>query len=1110
MLTCPSCGQENPDGFRLCGMCGASLAPETTQPREERKVVTVLFADLVGFTARAEQLDPEDVQALLSPYHARLRSELERHGGTVEKFIGDAVMALFGAPVVHEDDPERGVRAAIAIRDWIREEEEQLQVRISVNTGEALVRLGAATAEGEGMASGDVVNTAARLQSAAPVNGILVGETTHRATRHAIEYRVAEPVEAKGKAKPVNVWEALQPRARFGVDLLREVKTPLIGRERDLGVLKDALDRARQQRSPQLVTLVGEPGIGKSRLVFELMQVVEAEPELIRWRQGRSLPYGEGVSFWALAEMVKAEAAILETDSPPQVAEKLHAAVEAAMSDEREAQWVESHLRTLVGAGDEAELGPERRKEAFAAWRRFLEALAHKRPLVLVFEDLHSADDSLLDFVDHLVEWASGVPILVLATARPELLERRSGWGGGKPNAATVTVTPLSDEETHRLIAALLEQPLLTAEMQSDLLARAGGNPLYAEQYVRMLAEYESAEQIPLPETVQGIIAARLDLLSADEKRLIQNASVVGKVFWSGAAAAIDGDDALEIEEQLHTLERKQFVQRAQGSSVAAETEYGFRHLLVRDVAYGQIPRAARAAKHRAAAAWIEALPRPDDHAETLAYHYGEALELARALGEETEELVTRARAALGTAGDRAYALGSVNVAREFYRSAMELWPAGSADWAKLVVRYRRPSLFQTLEPKDLVRARDVLVDAGDLEYAAEAELYLSWDAWNEGRGNEMSAHHTRVIALADQLQPSHTKAYLLANLAIQLTLTSKLDEALRTAGRSLEIAERLDLDDIRAHALNTIGMARAIGGDRGGLEQLRQSLALSLEQNHAENVVRGYKNLGSMLFDFGELGGIAEHYSEAEAAAERFGDTFNVRWFAVERALLHYREGRWDDCLETANVFIAEVESGSSHYMEPSVRGLRGQILLARGDATAALADTTKAVDFGRRSGEAQVLLPSLAVHSCVLFAVGRTEEAGEIADELLLALGAEVPTSWACDVAPVLAALGRGAEFLAKFGQLEDGTPWEAAAQAVLAGEFERAIELYAAMGARPHEAEARLLAAREAPEGDDAAREHAERALAFYRSVRADRHIREAERLLGGWAETRTGSA
>jgi class 3 adenylate cyclase/tetratricopeptide (TPR) repeat protein len=1106
MLTCPECGQENPSGFRHCGMCGALLVAEPVAPREERKVVSVLFADLVGFTARAEQLDPEDVRALLAPYHARLRAELERHGGTVEKFIGDAVMALFGAPVVHEDDPERAVRAAIAIRDWVRGEED-LQVRIAVNTGEALIRIGAATAEGEGMASGDVVNTAARLQSAAPVNGILVGETTHRATSHAIEYRQADSVEAKGKSEPIPVWEAVQPRARFGVDLLREVKTKLIGRERDLRALEDALGRARQQRAVQLATLVGEPGIGKSRLVFELMQMVEADPELIRWRQGRSLPYGGGASFWALAEMVKAEAAILETDSPAEVSDKLHVAVAAAMPEE-EAAWVEGHLRTLVGAGDDAEPGPERRKEAFAAWRRFLEALAAERPLVLVFEDLHWADDSMLDFVDHLVDWASGVPILVLATARPELLERRPGWGGGKPNVTTLAVAPLTDEETQRLIAALLERPLLPAQTQSALLARAGGNPLYAEQYVRMLAEHGSAEELPLPETVQGIIAARLDLLSADEKRLIQDASVVGKVFWGGAAAAIEGADPDSTEDLLHALERKEFVQRAQGASVAGQTEYAFRHLLVRDVAYGQIPRALRAAKHQAAAAWIESLPRSDDHAETLAHHYSQALELARAAGQDTDELIARARVALQDAGDRAYSLGSITAATELYEDARALWPEDSPEWARLVVRFRRPTQFYRFEHDELIRARDALVAHGDLEGAAEAETYLGWNAWNEGRGKEASRHLDKVVELLDQLPASHTKAYLLANLAIQRMLTNQLEASLATAEASLEIADQLDLADIRAHALNTIGTVSVLGRDRGGIEQLEQSLAVSLEQNHAENIIRGYKNLASMLFELGELDRLADLYVAAVAAAERFGDTYNLRWFRVEQASVGYHEGRWDEALQRVDEFLAEVEAGSPHYIETAARMVRGQIRVARGDFADALADTSRAAEFGRNSGQPQALLPALAVHARALAAAGKLGEADEVLVELL-ATGFEGVTSWLSDVAPVVTALGREAEFLARFGQSEHPTRWEEAGGATLAGDLARAIEIYAAMGARPQEAEARLLAARKAPEGDAAAREHAQRARDFFRSVGAEPLVRQTEELLGiPAAETGTG--
>src|SRR5204863_6477932 len=303
MVTCATCGRENPPNARFCNSCGSALVAAPEARREERKIVTVLFADLVGFTSRAERLDPEDVRALLDPYWRHLRDELERFGGTVEKFIGDAVMALFGAPLAHEDDPERAVRAALAIRDWAREEE-GVQVRIAVNTGEALVLLGARPVEGEGMAAGDVVNTAARLQSAAPVNGVLVGETTYRATRHVIDYAEREPVSAKGKAELIPVWEAVQARSRLGVDLAAPA-TPLVGRTRELDLLVDAFERARNGPATQLVTLVGVPGIGKSRLVGELAEHIRSGEELVYWRQGRSLPYGEGVSFWSLAEMVK-------------------------------------------------------------------------------------------------------------------------------------------------------------------------------------------------------------------------------------------------------------------------------------------------------------------------------------------------------------------------------------------------------------------------------------------------------------------------------------------------------------------------------------------------------------------------------------------------------------------------------------------------------------------------------------------------------------------------------------------------------------------------------------------------------------------------------------
>src|SRR3954454_12776933 len=373
VLTCPRCSQENADDARFCKACGAPLVTEDAAGAEERKTVTIVFVDLVGFTAQAERLDPEDVRRVLAPYHARLRAELERHGGTVEKFIGDAVMAVFGAPTAHEDDPERAVRAALAIRDWAVEQA-TLQVRIAVNTGEALVTVGARPAEGEALVAGDVVNTAARMQTAAPVNGILVGEMTYRATRDAIEFGEPASVEAKGKADGVRVWEVVDPIARLGIDVVERSRTRLVGRERELEQLRSIFARVRDEQAAQLITLVGVPGIGKSRLVAELFDSIDRDEALIRWRQGRCLPYGESVTFWALGEIVKAEAGILESDAAEEVERKLRAAVARYLADESDARWLEAELRTLVGAaGGRAAGGPG---TSPAAWGRFLEGIA--------------------------------------------------------------------------------------------------------------------------------------------------------------------------------------------------------------------------------------------------------------------------------------------------------------------------------------------------------------------------------------------------------------------------------------------------------------------------------------------------------------------------------------------------------------------------------------------------------------------------------------------------------------------------------------------------------------------------------------------------------------
>jgi class 3 adenylate cyclase/tetratricopeptide (TPR) repeat protein len=1083
VTSCPSCGHENEAGARFCSQCATPLGDASPVAATERKVVTVLFADLVGFTSKAERLDPEDVQAVLKPYHERLRYELERWGGTVEKFIGDAVMALFGAPVAGENDPERAVRAALAIRDWIAEEG-QLQVRIAVNTGEALVSLGARPEAGEGMAAGDVVNSAARLQSAAPTNGILVGETTYRATSERIDYREHPAVDAKGKEAAIPVWEVVQARARFGVDLTPEARTPLVGRARELDQLVDALARVREQGSPELVTLVGVPGIGKSRLVGELFQSIERGGVLTYWRQGRSLPYGDGVSYWALAEMVKAQAGILETDTDDEVEAKLERAV--AQLIEEDADWVLSHLRPLVGQASDVAAGSQ--EEAFAAWRRFFEALAEQYALVLVFEDIQWADDGLLAFIEHLADWVSDVPILILCTARRELLERRPAWGGGKVNAATIAVAPLTDEQTAELISALGERPLLEASAQSALLDRAGGNPLYAEQYVRMLAERGSADDLPLPESVQGIIAARLDSLPLEEKALLQDAAVIGKVFWRGALGA--------SEQQLHALQQKELVQRARRSSVAGETEYSFRHLLVRDVAYGQVPRAERARKHVRTAEWIESLGRPEDHAEMLAHHYANALELTRAAGEDAQELVPRARTAFREAGARAATLHAVPAAERYYADALALTPSDDPERPDLLLRHGQMHWYLTEEGAEEVQeARDGFLAAGDSERAAEATLFLAQVAWRVGSRDGMREHMDNATALVEGMPPSRIQAAVLCEACRYEMLAEHSDQAVELGREALRLADELGLDDIRAKVLINVGTARAGIGEGEGFRELQSGIELAQQINLIAEVIRGMNNLETRTAVAGDFTLARRMVVEIRELAQRYGYLHFVRFLDGASGVIHpYVMGEWDLAVERANAFTRAVEEGAPHYQAPHSYSRRSLISLARGDDAAALIDTARALDLARPVGDPQVLIAVLLDSARVYAETGHEADAIALFDEAL-ALLRELPSvgfsvfpshtlAWLARV------LGREADVEELFSRETAQSRWLDVAKAVLSGDLHGAADILADIDAPAFEAFYRLHAGNE---------EDVRAALAFYRGVRATRYVREGEALL-----------
>ena len=1101
-LVCPSCGRENPDDARFCGGCATPLTAEPTARREE--IVTVVFADLVGSTARAERLDPEDVRAILAPYHERLRHELERHGGTVEKFIGDAVVGVFGAPVAHEDDPERAVRAALTIQDAIAELNDadprlELEVRVGVHSGEALVSIGARPELGEAMVAGDVMNTAARLQSAAPPGGILVGESTYRTTDRAIEYADHDAVTAKGKSGPLRAWLAVARRSRYGIDLGEGLRAPLVGRTEELDVLSGALSRVRTRREAQLVTLVGVPGIGKSRLVQELFQIIEQTPELIIWRQGRSLPYGEGVALWALGEMVKAQAGILESDRADEASAKLSAAVRDLVSDDVEARWVERHLRPLAGVRDSLSVGEASLEEAVTAWRRFLEAMAESRPTILVFEDLHWADDALLDFVDSLADRVVDVPLLVVCSARPELLERRPGWGGGKRNATTVSIAPLTDEETARLLGELLDRAVLPAEQQLELLQRAGGVPLFAEEYVRMQHDGGTAD---VPQTLHGIVAARIDGLPRPEKALLQAAAVLGKVFWSDALAAIADTEPEKLDERLFALERKEFVRRERRSAVAGARQLAFVHALVRDAAYGQVPRAERARLHRRAAEWIETLApdRSEDRAEMLAHHYVAALDFARSADVDVEDMAAHAAAALREAGDRAYALNAYVAAARHYASALELAPLDP----KGLLAYGRAFSYSESGGDDVfAAAAEAALAVDDVETAAEAEMERGILLFLQGDRDAASSHFDRAASLVAAVGPSRAKAFVTSSISRFLMLAGRSDEAIEVGSEALVMAEALGLHGIRSHALNNIGVAKANAGDLSGLDDLRTSLDIAVEHNLPE-ARRALNNLASMVYAHGDIRGAEAFSRESHEVSERFGMLAAAYWDRAELTMYAYHAGRWDDAMTELDYLIAQSEEGARHYMEALCRDVRSRMSLARGDVAGAVDDATAMLELAVGIKDPQVLHTARAAAANVFLDAGRTEDAASEVDALLAEVGVEDVrdvTFWAPHLAAAMDALGRGQEFLERAPGLGTATPWLEAASCWVRGEFERAADLFGEIGSLPDEALARLRAAEKLvaagrrPEAD----EQLARALAFWRSVGATRYIREGEALL-----------
>ena len=915
---------------------------------EERKVVSVLFVDLVGFTARSDRLDPEDVRATLRVYHELLKREIERFGGTVEKFVGDAVMAVFGAPVAHEDDAERAVRAALRIAEAIGELNEErpgldLEIRAAVNTGEAVVAIGARPEAGEGFVTGDVVNVASRLQGVAPVGGVVVGELTHRATRGPIEYEALAPVSVKGKEEPLPIWRATGARSRFGVDVDQRTQVPLIGRDHEMNLLKELYGRVARDEAVQLVTISGEPGVGKSRLLWEFQRYVDDLPDLVYWRQGRCLPYGEGVTYWALGEALKAHVGILESDGPEEAAGKLSAAVAEVVTAEDEREWIRARVAPLVGVTSE---GGAEREESFTAWRALFEAIVAIRPLVLIFEDLHWADENMLAFVEHLVGWAGQAPILVLCTARPELYERAPGWGGGMRNATTIGLSPLSADETARLLSGLLEQAVLPAETQATLLDRAGGNPLYAEEFVRMLIdsgallrrgrtwELGGDADVSVPDNVHALIAARLDTLPPERKTLLHDAAVVGKVFWSGVLAVMGGLDERAVRYGLHELGRKELVRPAKRSSVRDQAEYAFWHALIRDVAYGQIPRAARAAKHLAAARWIEATAgeRAGDVAELLVHHYERALELTRAAGGgDVGELELATGRILVLAGERTQELDPAK-AELSYRRALELLPPGDPSrrtaWQRLLYVVQRDRITE-----DMARLAESAVaefrEQGDRvgEGAALIALARAWYWLGEGaRSDEIFGQGIAALE-AEPPGPELVDAY--AQKTGGLMMAERSRECIEWATRTIELARRVDTPREVFRAVLHRGLSRVNLGDVGGIEDVREALRGCRELGLGNATAVALNNLGDMTWvTEGPARGL-EVLREAIDFAERRGLASTAMWSRGETTWMAYELGDWDELIRMADEVLAFDEEGTQLDI-PRLRLSSGERLAA------------------------------------------------------------------------------------------------------------------------------------------------------------------------------------
>jgi class 3 adenylate cyclase/tetratricopeptide (TPR) repeat protein len=951
---CPACGAANPPGKRFCADCGAALADESAAPATEapaapvaeRRLVSILFADIVGFTSLSEQRDSEEVRELLSRYFDTCSRLIGLYGGTVEKFIGDAVMAVWGAPVATEDDAERATRAALELVAAVQALGEELgaadlQARAGVLTGEAAVTLGA---QGEGMVAGDIVNTASRIQSLAPPGGVLVGEGTRRATEQAIVYENAGSHELKGKSGLIPVWRALRVVSGVRGTLKSEgLEAPFVGRNRELRLLKELFHASAEERKAHLVSVTGIGGIGKSRLAWEFFKYIDGLPQTVLWHRGRCLAYGEGVTYWALADMVRMRCRIAEEEDAASAREKLHATLSEYVLDDEERRFVEPRLAHLLGL-EEREAGAK--EELFGAWRLFFERIADADPVALVFEDMQWADASLLDFIEYLLEWSRDHPLYVITLARPELLERRPNWGAGKRMFTALYLEPLSDSSMQELLTGLV--PGLPAELRTRILTRAEGIPLYAVETVRMLLDrgllvqegsvyrpVGEIETLEIPETLQALIAARLDGLSGDERRLLQDAAVLGKMFTREAVGALSEIPDEELTTLLGGLTRKEVLTIQADPRSPERGQYGFLQDLVRRVAYETLPKRERRARHLAAAAYREAQG-DDELAEVIASHYLEAAaEVPDA--DDAEDVRGKAHAWLVRAGERAASLGAPGEAQRYLEQAAELAPdepsraslLEEAGWLS-----QDAGDFDTAE-RQLAAALPLYLAAGDTLAWARASARLSFVERWQGRFDEQYERLQEAWAAVGEGEPHAVVAYVGRTLAASLIFRGKHAEAEPYAERATQVAEELGDPEALMDVFRLRGMlAMQTGRPQEARAMFSHALAIGREHNFVDGIARTTFNLSDWNFHRDRYEDALPHLREALELAERLGHRSRAWSATAEMTYALYMLGRWDEALA---LFADLPEERATESMMLSLLNSVVEIHLHRSDAAEA-----------------------------------------------------------------------------------------------------------------------------------------------------------------------------